>query len=181
MTDYGHINYTEVGPTMKSYPLHALCLLFACSRQQTEQVAAKVEGEAEQATEVEYNLPGIWAEATLIEHFTQAICNEDMEEVMENAPKASTKVVNDTILLTYPNAHFRCDQAVQGYVKRTDNGYSVLIQPTEMNPFMVAKCDCGYTLEAKLPNIKPNDVRVFHRGDNHGGEAIIREITVESK
>ena len=166
---------------MKSYPLHALCLLFACSRQPTDQVPDKVEGEAEQATEVEYNLPGIWAKATLIKDFTQAICNEDMEAVMENAPKATTKVVNDELVLTYPNAHFRCDQPVQGFVTETKTGYAVLVQPKEMNPVMVAKCDCGYTLQATLPTIKSNDVRVFHRGDNHAGESTIREITVESE
>ena len=164
---------------MNSYLLHSLCILCACSKQPTEQETTKIKEDVK--IEGDYNLPGIWAEATLIEHFTQASCNEDMEAVMEHAPTASTKVVNDELVLTYPNAHFRCDQAVQGFVKQTDNGYSVLIQPAEMNPVLVAKCDCGYTLEAKLPTIESNDVRVFHRGDNHGREATLREIRVESE
>ena len=168
---------------MKFYLLPSLCLLFACSKQPTEQEVTSIEAKEKAEIEVEgdYNLPGIWAKATPIENFTQASCNEDMEQVMENAPKASTKIENGDLILTYPNAHFRCDQAVQGFVKQTDNGYSVLIQPAEMNPGMVAKCDCGYTLEAKLPHVKSNDIRVFHRGDNHGSEATLREITVESK
>jgi len=181
MTDYSRILLTEVGPAMQSFPFHTLWLLFACSKQPTEQVATKVEEEKEVEGEMEYNLPGVWVEATLIENFTQASCNEDMEQVMENAPKATTKIVNDNIILRYPNAHFRCDQPVQGFVRQTKTGYFVLVQPKEMNPVMVAKCDCGYTLEAKLPTIKSNDVRVFHRGDNHGGESTIREITVESE
>ena len=172
---------------MKSYALPTLCLLFACSTQPTEQVATKIQGEAdgdgevEEEVEVGYNLLGIWADATLIENFTQASCNEDMEDVMASAPKASTRVVDDSVVLTYPNAHFRCDQPVQGFVKQTDSGYFVLIQPVEMNPVMVAKCDCGYTLEATLPTANSNDVRVFHRGDNHGREATLREIKVEAK
>ena len=112
MTDYSRIHFTEVGPAMKSFPFHTLCLLFACSKQPTEQIATKVEGEGEVEGKVKYNLPGIWAEATLIENFTQASCNEDMEQVMENAPKASTKIVNGELILSYPNAHFRCDQPV---------------------------------------------------------------------
>ena len=162
---------------MKFHPIHTLSILVACSRQTPDELASKIEEEVV----MEYNLPGIWAKATMIETFTQASCNEDMEQVMENAPKASSRVVDDTVILTYPNAHFRCDQAVQGFAIQTNSGYSVLIQPIEMNPLTVAKCDCGYTLEATLPNVKSNSVRLFHRGDNHGKEGTIREIQVEAK
>ena len=153
---------------MRHVYFFCISLTFACSST-PEQV------------ETPYNLPGIWSTAILIENFTQEECNEDMEAVMESAPKASVKAVNDSLIITYPNAHFRCDQAVQGFIKQTEKGYSILIQPKELNPAMVAKCDCGYKLVATLPKTKSNDVRVFHRGDNFVSESTIRESQVISE
>ena len=156
----------KIGFTMTFQLFTLLCHLVACSKPQI-------------TADVEYDLPGFWTDATLIQHFNQGKCNEDMDEVTANAPKASTKIVEGKLILTYPNAHYRCDQSVQGFVRQKDNGYAVLVQPIEMNPVMVAKCDCGYTLTAILPNVTANEVRLFHRGDNHAGEATIREIAVE--
>ena len=151
---------------MTSHLFTLLCHLLACSKPQV-------------TTEIEHDLPGFWTGARLIQDFNQETCNEDMDEVTANAPKASTKIVEGNLILTYPNAHFRCDQSVQGFIKQRDDRYAVLVQPIEMNPVMVAKCDCGYTLTATLPNVTANEIRLFHRGDNHDGEATIREITVE--
>ena len=152
---------------MRHVYFSSISLTFACSTT-PEQV------------ETPYNLPGIWSKATLIS-LTQEECNENMTEVTASAPKASVKEVNDNLVITYPNAHFRCDQTVQGFMRQSDDGYSILIQPTEMEPKMAAKCDCGYTLHATLPKAKSNSVRVFHRGDNLGRESTIREIRVESE
>ena len=127
------------------------------------------------------DLPGIWKEATVIDNFKQETCNENMDEVTATAPKAFTKIVDGNLRITYPNAHFRCDQDVQAFVKKRDDGYAILVQPKELNPVMVAKCDCGYTLTATLPNVTVNAIRLFHRGDNHGREATIREITVTAE
>ena len=128
-----------------------------------------------------YDLPGIWSKATLIESFTQAECNENMFELTATAPRALVNTSEDSLVITYPNAHFRCDQTVQGFVKQSDDGYAILIQPVDMDPIMAAKCDCGYTLEVTLPKLKSNTIRVFHRGDNFGGESTIREIKVVSE
>ena len=130
---------------------------------------------------MDYSVPGTWVDTTRIGEVTQTSCNEDMTQIIETVPKASTKVLNDSLIITYPNAHFRCDQSVQAFVKHTKNGYAVMIQPTEMNPVFVAKCDCGYNIEATIPNAKSKELRLFHRGDNFGRESIIREIQVESK
>ena len=117
----------------------------------------------------------------MIDNFKQETCNEDMDEVTATAPKAFTKIVDGNLVITYPNAHFRCDQDVQAFVKEREDEYAILVQPKELNPVMVAKCDCGYTLTATLPNVTVNEVRLFHRGDNHGGEGTIREISVASE
>ena len=153
---------------MTPHFFQVLCLFFACLNKPSQ-------------IQTDYSLPGTWADATLMVNLKQAPCNEDMTELFESVPKASTKVLNENLIITYPNAHFRCDQSVQAFVKETKNGYSVLIQPTEMNPVFVAKCDCGYNLEATIPNAQSKTLRLFHRGDNFGKESIIREIQVESK
>ncbi|MAA78110.1 MAG: hypothetical protein CL916_02535 [Deltaproteobacteria bacterium] len=153
---------------MTHHFFHALYFLFACSNTPSD-------------FDMDYSVPGTWADATRIEEVTQASCNEDMTQVIETIPKASTKFLNDNLIITYPNAHFRCDQSVQAFVKYTKKGYAVLMQPTEMNPVWVAKCDCGYNLETSIPNAKSKELRLFHRGDSFGRESIIREIQVESK
>ena len=153
---------------MTPYFFHTLYLFFACSNKPPE-------------IKTDDNLPGTWADATLIADVKQASCNEDMTQIIESIPKASTQFLNDNLVITYPNAHFRCDQNVQAFLKQINNTYAVLIQPTEMNPVLVAKCDCGYNIEVTIPNAKLKDLRLFHRGDNFGGESVVREIKVESK
>ena len=153
---------------MTPHFFHALYLLFACLNTHTK-------------IETDYTLPITWEDALLIENMKQTSCNEDMTQVLESVPKASTTFQNNNLVITYPNAHFRCDQNVQAFVKQTKHEYAVLIQPTEMNPMFVAKCDCGYNLETTILNAKSKELRLFHRRDNVGRDSIIREIQIESK
>ena len=153
---------------MTPHVFHALYLLFACLGKHTK-------------IEADYTLPSTWTDAVLIEDMKQTSCNEDITQILESVPKASTNFQNNNIVINYPNAHFRCDQNVQAFVKQTTNGYAVLIQPTEMNPMWVAKCDCGYNLETTILNAKSKELRLFHRRDNFGKDSIIREIQIESK
>jgi len=150
---------------MKNHLISSLLLLFSCSNP-----VPKIEQD--------YSLPDTWDGAVLVKDFQQKACNEDMIAVTENPPKAIAKVSNGNLIISYPLAHFRCDQPVEALAKETDNEVAILIQPVEMNPVFVAKCDCGYNLVATIPNVNPQKVVLFHRSDSYAGKSTTRSIPV---
>ena len=93
---------------MKNYLIYSLFLLFSCSK-----TAPKIEQD--------YSLPETWDGAVLVKDFQQKTCNEDMIAVTDTPPKAFAKVSNGNITISYPLAHFRCDQLVEALARKTDN------------------------------------------------------------
>ena len=151
---------------MKNHLTHTLFLLISCSNQVPE-------------IEQDYSSPEAWDGAELVQNLQQKNCNEDMFEVRKNRPNAIAKVSNGNLIISYPLAHFRCDQPVQAFKKETDNEIAILIQPVEMNPLFVAKCDCGYDLVAKIPSTNVHNVVLFHRSDGSSGDSTIKSVPVE--
>lgn len=74
--------------------------------------------------------------------------------------------------LLYDNAHFRCDQKVEGFIRWSGANADVLVQPKDMNPSKVAGCDCLYRITASIPG-SPGDheITLFRRWDEHGGHS----------
>ncbi len=114
------------------------------------------------------DLPAGWEGAKRIADFTQLDCDDERDEV-----EASITVegVAGGIELDYDHARFRCSQDVEGFARRSDGQVDILIQPVDMNPSSVAKCDCSYDIVAKLAAVAgEHTVTVYRRQDNIGGE-----------
>lgn len=73
---------------------------------------------------------------------------------------------NTAIQVTGDPLHFRCAQQVEGFYQWVDGEVHVLVQPEDMDPSMVAGCDCAYTVRMTVPEAPPATVRLFRRWDD---------------
>ena len=131
------------------------------------------------------NLPEGWEDAQPIDDFTQAECAGDpyLDEVegvpVENNVEPITfSVEGNRLDIQYNQAIFRCEQTVEGFQMMDGDSISVLIQPQDMSPSQVAKCDCFYDIEISIGEISSGeyDVEVFHRNDEYGGESEVQRV-----
>lgn len=75
------------------------------------------------------------------------------------------------VTIAYHNAHFRCSQAVEGFVLPSPGTLDVLVQPIDMNPASVAKCDCLYEVTIGLDaRAGSYAVRLSRRWDHKSGK-----------
>lgn len=82
-----------------------------------------------------------------------------------------------SLRISYDPAHFRCAQAVQGFVKTGPGTADVLVQPADMNPATVAKCDCLYGIDMTIPSESGEyTVTVYRRWDHQSGADGVLEI-----
>lgn len=111
------------------------------------------------------DLPEGWEDAEPIPDFYQRQCSggDPYGETNERIEAESTA---DAIGLDYLEAHFRCAQTVEGFYKTDGDTVEVLVQPEDMNPRMVAACDCLYDISMTLPVAPPMTVTLFRRWDN---------------
>jgi hypothetical protein len=113
------------------------------------------------------DLPEGWEDAERIEDFTQAACDQGDT----GAPVITGEQQDGDVALTVGPVGFRCAQDVEGYWMPTgDAGASVLVQPIDMNPTSVAKCDCLYDLALTIPTATPVTMEVYKRWDRHGDD-----------
>jgi uncharacterized protein involved in high-affinity Fe2+ transport len=114
------------------------------------------------------DLPQGWEQATLIEDFHQSACNGSP---YDGTPEAMTASANEnSVHIAYEPAHFRCAQTVQGFVKKGAGTVDVLVQPVDMNPASVAKCDCLYGLDMNVPADSGGySITVYRRWDHKSG------------
>ena len=89
------------------------------------------------------DLPKGWDGASRVTQFVQEVCAGS--ENFANERAAFTGDVN-AVSISYEEAHFRCEQDVEGYFKTTDDTLDILVQPIDMHPTAVAGCDCGYNI-----------------------------------
>lgn len=131
------------------------------------------------------NLPDGWEDATRIEVFNQAECMTpdpelDELEADENTPsQISGTINNDNLVITYLEAEFRCSQSVEGFQMVDGNLISILVQPINMNPRMVAKCgECQYDIDLSVPVAQQDiyEVEVYHRTDAYAGDPTMELI-----
>jgi hypothetical protein len=115
------------------------------------------------------DLPAGWEDAQAVTNFTQAACGGS---VGPGSPSESIDVDagQGSVNVEYHNANFRCDQAVEGFLRMSPKSVDFLVQPTDMNPSSVAGCDCLYeiTLAASVPE-GPTTVTVYRRWDEKSG------------
>lgn len=111
------------------------------------------------------DLPPGWEAAERVEKLMQMICSEsglsDIDETVSQARLGSELEV------TYEHAHFRCEQPVEGYLRKQDTSLDVLVQPIDMHPDKVAACDCRYTITMQVPlEGDTHALTVFRRWDS---------------
>ncbi len=116
------------------------------------------------------DLPDGWDEAVAVDDFTQDECDDtggtppDVEATMDAyEDEPGVRVMGEDL-------SFRCSQDVEGFYKSDGESVEVLVQPVNMNPRSVTKCDCSYHVEAGIPEEAPIKVSLYRRGDHYGGD-----------
>lgn len=89
------------------------------------------------------DLPAGWAGAAPAKNLVQEVCPGGMDFSDE---QASFTGGEGSIAVDYRQAHFRCEQDVEGFLKVGDGTVEMLVQPIDMHPRAVAACDCGYNI-----------------------------------
>jgi hypothetical protein len=121
-------------------------------------------------TQMKADLPAGWESAKLAESFSQARCSGSAEDPSAPPEAVDVTAAAGSINVAYHNAHFRCEQLVQGFVRVESGGVDVLVQPTDMNPSSVAACDCLYEIKLfESVAAGPTTVTVYRRWDHAGG------------
>lgn len=125
------------------------------------------------------DLPQGWEAARLIQSLHQTACEGSPYDGTPEAMTASAS--GRSIHVNYEPAHFRCAQSVQGFVKTGTGTADVLVQPVEMNPTSIAKCDCLYGVEMDIP-AKSGDyvVSLYRRWDHKSGADVPLKIGSEA-
>lgn len=111
------------------------------------------------------DLPAGWENAERVDELVQAECSDSPYQGY-TVTIAAEKVGADALRVLYSNAHFRCAQDVEAFWKTDAAGVSILVQPKDMHPDMVAGCDCLYDVTMSLPREQESgSVSVFRRWD----------------
>ncbi|MFT7521138.1 MAG: hypothetical protein ACI9MC_003289 [Kiritimatiellia bacterium] len=111
------------------------------------------------------DLPEGWEEATAIFDFTQSACAGDplTDDVVQNV---EGQALSGSVRFTWSHITFRCDQAVQGYVRRGEGVADVLVQPLDLEPDDIARCNCLYNLDMAFNTPSgPTDIGFWRRPD----------------
>ncbi len=112
------------------------------------------------------DLPAGWEDAEPVASLSQGEC--------AGSPYDTGVVVEveadfgaDPLEVDASNVHFRCEQDVEAFWKQDGATVEVLVQPIDMNPSVVARCDCLYDLEIVVgsPEGEVSEVVVWRRWD----------------
>jgi hypothetical protein len=124
------------------------------------------------------DLPVGW-DAQRIETFTQSLCTGSPYDGVPEV--VNVTAAPGALHISYGSAHFRCSQSVEGFVKLGVGTADVLVQPVDMNPSSVAKCDCLYDLsmEVNVPR-GTYEVTVYRRWDHKSGHDEPLEVGAQS-
>lgn len=111
------------------------------------------------------DLPAGWEDAERVEDFAQAECGDTGELVLAGEAR------DGATALSVDHVGARCAQELEAWWQPGgDATAEVLVQPVDMSPASVAKCDCAYDLAMTLPVAAPVTLDVYQRGDRHGDD-----------
>jgi hypothetical protein len=110
------------------------------------------------------DLPRGWDNAEHVDHFTQSECQSSAQ----TAEVVEMRGGDGVLEIDYLQARFRCAQDVEGFVKTSGSEIDLLVQPVDMDPSSVAKCDCSYDITMKLDALPSGEhrVSVYRRSDH---------------
>jgi hypothetical protein len=125
-----------------------------------------------EATAPAGDLPAGWTGAQRLTDFHQAECNGtpygDAGAALRERIEATASA--RSVLVTYYGAHFRCAQDVEGFVRTSGTALDVLVQPVDMNPVSIARCDCLYQITLSVPATEgPHQLSLYRRWDHKSG------------
>jgi hypothetical protein len=129
------------------------------------------------------NLPVGWEEATLLIDFGQTACLGDPLDDPEATQEINASLLSGSARITWTNALFRCEQDVEAYIRRDGTRVDVLVQPVEILPEQIARCDCYYDLDMSF-NVDDSLTAIgfYTRNDEIGGPSspsLVGTLTVQ--
>jgi len=116
------------------------------------------------------DLPEGWEDARRVAALEQSACAGDPYGADDTGggpdERVEASASADGLAVSYLEAHFRCAQDVAGWYRTPDGDVDVLVQPVDMNPRSVAKCDCLYDVTFTVPVQAPVTLTLYRRWDN---------------
>ena len=114
------------------------------------------------------DLPEGWETAERVAAFAQTPCDGGGASTFSGS---ATSEGNFVAIEAQP-VSARCDQALEAWWQATGSGGGeVLVQPVDMNPASVAKCDCGpVAVSFRVPTTTLSTFDVYKRDDRHGND-----------
>ena len=111
------------------------------------------------------DLPPGWEGAEHVTKLTQSKCAGSEHDVDASATFLPAK---GKLTLEYEHARFRCQQEVEGFYKDAGGMLEVLVQPVDMDPGVVASCDCIYDIDIVIEALASGSRQavLYRRGDN---------------
>jgi hypothetical protein len=124
------------------------------------------------------DLPEGWSGATPVP-LTQSACDGDPYTSPPH-PRLEFGAGSSSLTGVYKEAQFRCgDQKLCGYALDTALTAKILIQPCEMRPIAVARCDCLYQVTFSLePRIGRSQVELWSRRDLYGATGAVNATLI---
>ncbi len=125
----------------------------------------------------DFDLPPGWEDAQRMVTFAQSACTGSPSMPGGATESIAVTTGQGSVGVAYHDAHFRCDQTVEGFVKVGGGHLDYLVQPTDMNPSSVARCDCLYEITmTSFVASGPETVTVYRRGDHRSGDASAAQV-----
>lgn len=110
-------------------------------------------------------LPVGWEGARRVE-VTQQPCSGSPYEGADE--RASFLATAGRLEVVYTEAHFRCEQPVEAFLRQSPGVVDVLVQPVDMDPKSVAMCDCLYDVDVAVAPLAAGTYQAtaYRRWDN---------------
>jgi hypothetical protein len=112
------------------------------------------------------DLPEGWEDAERVHDLEQADCAGNPYE--EHDEHIEVDFDRDPVRVDYLEAHFRCAQDVEAFARSDGADLSLLVQPIDMDPKVVAGCDCLFDIRMDVAEHEgtPDVVTLWRRWDN---------------
>lgn len=116
------------------------------------------------------DIPPGWEDAQPVAALSQAECDGSASDT-DVAPTVAADLGADPLVVDAGAVPFRCAQEVEAFWKQDGGTVEVLLQPRDMDPASVARCDCAYDFEITVGSPSPAAERlvVWRRADGYGG------------
>ena len=112
------------------------------------------------------DLPPGWEDAERVASLSQTPCEGD--PYGEHDERVEVDFSGAPVQVDYKEAHFRCAQDVEAFARIEGAALDLLVQPIDMDPKVVAGCDCLYDIAmsvAEYPGV-PDRVSLYRRWDD---------------